>query len=183
VLEKVIVAGFGGQGIVFLGKLLAQAMMQEGENVTYFPAYGPEIRGGWANCHVIISSDEIFSPVVARADTLLAFSQPAWEHFVPRLKPDGLGVLNASMVDPGDEPRSQRLVPIPATDLAAELGDVRAANMVMLGAYNYVRNFLPLDTLLRRLGAVFTGRKADLLELNRQAIQRGAEAAAAALTA
>ncbi|MFP4056657.1 MAG: 2-oxoacid:acceptor oxidoreductase family protein [Candidatus Brocadiia bacterium] len=178
--EKLIVAGFGGQGTLFVGKLVAQAMMEAGSNVTYFPSYGAEVRGGKANCQVIISDGDIFSPVIDRADALLAMSQLSWDFFACRVKPNGLVVLNSSMADPGQEPRPQRLLSIPATDIASELGDVRATNMVMLGAYNRVRDLLPVDALVAHLRQVLTGRKARLFDLNREAIARGIQAADAA---
>jgi 2-oxoglutarate ferredoxin oxidoreductase subunit gamma len=180
VLEKVIIAGFGGQGILFLGKVLAQAMMREGRNVTFFPSYGPEVRGGRANCHVTISTGEIFSPAVTRADSVLAMSQLAWDYFAPRLRPGGLAVLNASMVA-APSASSARVLAVPATDIATDLGDVRAANMVLLGAYIRVRELLPVPALAEHLHAVLGSRKADLFELNRRAIEQGAEAAEEAL--
>jgi 2-oxoglutarate ferredoxin oxidoreductase subunit gamma len=203
VLERLIVAGFGGQGVILLGKLLAQAMMDEGKHVTYFPAYGAEVRGGRANCHVIISSDEIFSPVIARADSLIVMSQLSWDFFAPCLEPGGLAVMNSSLVAPGGEHEvrpylhascrgesrirpalaeasTRSLVAVPATDIANELGDVRATNMVMLGAYHHVRQLLPLDALLGHLRAALGARKAGLFDLNCRAIHRGIEAAEAA---
>lgn len=175
--ERIIIAGFGGQGVLFLGRLIAETMMRQGEHVTFFPSYGAEVRGGRANCHVIISSDEIFSPVIAQTDTLFAMNQPSWDFFLQRLRPEGLAVVNASIVETGDHEHARQTVPVPATELATELGEVRAANMVMLGAYNLVRGLLPLDALLRSLHTVLGTRKAELFDLNRRAIQKGVEAA------
>jgi len=177
VLERVIVAGFGGQGVVFFGKLLAQAVMHEGRNVICFPAYGPEVRGGRANCHVTISSGEIFSPMVAQPDTLIVMNQPSWDFYSPRLGPGGLILANTSLLTPGGGQLSGRLLCLRATDLANDLGDVRVANMVMLGAYNHVRELLPVEALLEHLRAALTGGKAALFDLNRQAIHKGIEAA------
>ncbi len=177
-LERVIIAGFGGQGVIFTGKLLAQAMMDEGRNVTYFPAYGPEVRGGRAHCYVIVSSDEIFSPVIAQPDTLIAMNQISWDYFAPSLRPDGLAVVNSTMVkaDPAAVPG--RLIAVPAADIANELGDVRVTNMVMVGAYNHARSLLPLGRLLDHVRSALPGGKAALYELNRHALLRGVEAAA-----
>jgi 2-oxoglutarate ferredoxin oxidoreductase subunit gamma len=177
--ERIIVTGFGGQGILFLGRLLAQTGMAEGHQVTFFPAYGPEVRGGRANCHVIISSEVIYLPKIAEADAVLAMNQLSWDYFAPRVRPDGVAVLNASMVERGDGPEPERLVAVPATDIAKELGDVRATNMVMLGAYNHSRKLLPPDSLVASLRDTLGPRKAGLFDLNRQAICKGAEAAAA----
>jgi len=176
-LERVIVAGFGGQGIIFLGKLLAQAMMDEGRNVTYFPAYGPEVRGGRANCHVVVSSDEIFSPIVVQADSLLMMNQVSWDYFAPCLRPAGLAVVNTTLVAAELPSGGPRLLGVPASEIASGLGDIRAANMVMLGAYNHVRQLLGVDALLEHVREALGRRKADLFELNRQAVQKGVEAA------
>jgi len=126
VVEKAIIAGFGGQGILFFGKVLAQAGMDAGHHVTYFPSYGPEVRGGRANCHITVSSQESYLPMIAQADAVVAMSQPAWEFFATRLKPDGLAVLNASMVAAGDHAQAtQRIVAVPDTAIAVEAGDIR----------------------------------------------------------
>ena len=175
--ERIIIAGFGGQGILFLGKVLAQAMMEQGRNVTFFPSYGAEVRGGKAKCNVIISEDEIYSPIVLEADTLFAMNQPSWDFYAERLRPEGLAVINSSIVREGEADQGQRLVPVPATEIANELGETRVANMVMLGAYNALRKLLPAATLLDCLRSVLGERKAGLFDLNRRAIERGAAAA------
>ncbi len=179
-LERLIIGGFGGQGIIFLGKLLAQAMMDEGRHVSYFPAYGPEVRGGRANCHVIIASDEILCPIVEQPDALIMMNQISWDYFAAWLKPDGLAVVNSSMVNAAAAAQGQQVAPIPATEIASELGDVRATNMVMLGAYSHLRGLLPRDSLLDHLRKALGAAKAALLELNRRAVEKGIEAAAAA---
>lgn len=175
--EKVIIAGFGGQGVLFLGRLLAQAAMHEGKNVTFFPSYGPEVRGGRANCAVIISSGAIFSPMVTQPDALLAMSQISWDHFAPRMRPGGLAVVNASMVVLRGSAPAVRVVEVRASEIATDLGDIRVANMVILGAYVRARNLVPLPALVEHLRAALGARKADLLDLNRRAIEKGAEAA------
>lgn len=177
--EKLIVAGFGGQGILFLGKLLAQSGMAQGYHVTFFPAYGPEVRGGRANCHVILSADEIFSPRIDEADAVLAMSQVSWDYFSERVRPEGLAVVNTSTVELERGTGPERVIGVPATDLADEVGDVRATNMVMLGAYHRVRQLLPADVLLAGLRTMLPGAKAALLDVNRAALQRGIEAAEA----
>jgi len=179
VTERVIIAGFGGQGILFLGKLMAQSAMHRGSHVTFFPAYGPEVRGGRANCHVIVSSDEIFSPRIRQADAVLAMNQISWDYFATHVRPDGLAVVNTSLAEAQAGIGPERLIGVPATDLADEMGDVRATNMVMLGAYNHVRGLLPLDILLENLRSMLAGPKAALFDLNRAAIRSGIEAAEA----
>ncbi len=174
--ERIVVAGFGGQGVLFLGHLLAQAMMHQGKHVTFFPSYGAEVRGGRANCNVIVADDEIFSPIVTEADALFALNQPSWDFFRQRLADDGLAIVNTSLIETSEEDNGARIVPVPATEVAKELGEVRVANMVMLGAYNAVRQLLPFDSLFEQLRAVLGTRKAGLFDLNRQAIERGAHA-------
>jgi len=158
--ERVIMAGFGGQGMMLLGKLLAAVAMDEGREVTFFPSYGAEVRGGTAHCHVVISDEPIYSPIVERADSLIIMNQPSYGKFRPRLKPGGLLLLNTSMADP--DPAQERGSPcvylsIPATDTANQLGNVRVANVVMLGAYAAVRPVLPSRAILAGLEAQLTG--------------------------
>lgn len=173
-LERVIMAGFGGQGMMFIGKLLAQAGMEEGFNVTYFPSYGAEVRGGTAHCHVIISSEEISSPSVETADTLIIMNQPSFEKFLPRLKPDGLMLANATMVETQQD---DRIVSIPLSQIASEIGNVRVANIVALGAYQKLR---PLskdtDKMLECLKHALTGKKQMMLSINRKAFEEGEKA-------
>lgn len=159
---------------MFIGKLLAQLMMEEGYRITYFPSYGAEVRGGTANCHIIISTNEIYSPVVEEADSLIIMNQPSYRKFVGRLKEGGIAFLNSSMVE-AEEHSNRRFILVPATDIASELGDVRVGNVVMLGVYNAVRGFLPDEKVLQYLGKVLAGRKAELLPLNEKAYRRGKE--------
>jgi len=172
--ERVIMAGFGGQGLLFMGRLFAQLMMERSLQVTWFPSYGAEVRGGTCNCNVIVSSDEIFSPVVERATALIIMNEPSYKRFSPRLLPDGLMVLNTTMVASVDPGRDSRVVPIPATDLAFQLGNVRVANMIMMGAYNQLRRFVPPDELLQGVKATLTGAKAKLFDINKRAVECGA---------
>jgi 2-oxoglutarate ferredoxin oxidoreductase subunit gamma len=176
--EKVIMAGFGGQGMMLLGKLLAQAMMLEGKEVTYFPTYGSEVRGGTAHCHVIVSSDEIASPVVEESDTVIAMNQPSYEKFKGVLKRGGLLLVNASMVKPGDAPKDAQIVAIPATETANELGNVLVANMVMMGAYNHLKRLTPSERFVKVLERSLSGRKAALLDINKRAYEAGEALAA-----
>jgi len=178
VLERLIIAGFGGQGVLFLGKLLAESMMHEGRRVSYFPSYGPEVRGGRANCHVTVSTDAIYSPYIAEADTLVAMNQPSWDYYVEQIKKGGLAIVNSSMTCIENCPEMLRVIKVAATDIAKELGDVRVANMVMLGAYNAVKKLLPLDSLLGYMKGILGEAKAKLYDVNRAAIERGHKAIA-----
>jgi len=176
--ERIIFAGSGGQGVMTLGKVVARSAMLTDLNCTYLPSYGTEVRGGTANCAVVVSDDEIFSPLVERADVLFAMNDPSYKRFSPRLKPDGLIVVNASMAEPTET--GENVLAIPATDIANELGDVRVANVVLLGAYNARRKLLDDDLLFGQLSYAFGGLKGKLLEANKAAYERGAAAASSA---
>jgi 2-oxoglutarate ferredoxin oxidoreductase subunit gamma len=178
-LERAIMAGFGGQGLMFMGKLTTKMMMDEGLYVTYFPSYGAEVRGGTAHCHVIVSSDEIASPVVDEADTIVVMNQPSYEKFKSHLSPGGVALVNASLIEAADPPPEVMLLDVPATQTASDLGNVRVANMVMMGAYNAVRNFVPFDTLIKQMKSAFGESKAAVFDLNIEAIEAGRECAKA----
>jgi len=173
VLERVIAAGQGGQGLMFTGKLIASAMMRKCPHVTFMPSYGAEVRGGTANCHVKISSAAIHSPIVEEADTLIIMNRPSLARFAERLRGGGRLFLNTSMVDAGLAPEGTETVAVPATQIASDIGDVRVANMVMLGAYNAVGGWMEPDLLRDALEAM-TKARAGLLELNLDAVRRGA---------
>ena len=168
------VAGFGGQGVLLLGLGLAQCGMMEQREVTWLPSYGPEMRGGTAHCHVNIADEEIGSPLISRPTVLVAMNQPSVEKFAAELVPGALALLNDSMVpdDPGRD--DLEVVRIPASTMAEELGNVRAANMVMLGAYAGYSGALRLETCLAALDTLIK-RKA-LVDLNRRAVEAGFEA-------
>ena len=172
-LERTIMAGFGGQGLMFMGKLVAKMMMDEGYSVTYFPSYGAEVRGGTANCTIMISDDAIASPVVDVADTIIVMNQPSYEKFGAVLSADGSALVNASLVHMTEPLKTKLVLEIPATQIAVDLGDVRAANMVMLGAYNAVREFVPVEKLAEHVAESFGARKKQLVELNTKALEAG----------
>ncbi len=172
--ERVIMAGFGGQGMMLIGKLLAGAAMNDGREITFFPSYGAEVRGGTAHCHVVISTEPIHSPIVEEADALIIMNEPSYEKFRSRLKPGGLLLLNSSMVEPKEEADVQ-VVSVRVTDLANEIGSTRVANVIMLALYNEIRKFFTSDALFSEVEKVMTGRKAKLLDLNRKAWAKGRE--------
>ena len=178
--EKIIIAGSGGQGVMTIGKLLVTAMMRAGREVTYLPSYGAEVRGGTANCSVVLSDEAIYSPLIETADTLVIFNQPSYDKFRARLAPGGLIIVNSSMTQPDAAQKSvgkATLVALPATEAADALGNVRVANLVMLGAYAAARGGLTVDTVVDCLKEEFSGPRAHLLELNRKAFLKGQELA------
>lgn len=171
--ERIIMAGSGGQGIMTIGKMLGQVAMEGGRQVTFIPAYGPEVRGGTAHCEVVLSDEPIPSPLVEQADTLIILNQPSYDKFRPRLKPDGVLILNSSTAQP--EPGDKRALLIPATAAANELGNVRAANLVALGAYAQLRGGVPIEGVMAVLAKEFGPARASLLEVNRKAFLKGQE--------
>ena len=155
------------------GKLAIQTGLARGKNVTYIPSYGAEVRGGTAHCHVIISEDEIASPIIARPDAVLVMNSPSLDKFVGRVRPGGLLVINSSLVRPKSVRKDLDLLKIPANEIAEGLGGLKAANLVLLGAYLRWSRLLSLKDVLQTLTAFLPARHRDLLEINRQALQAG----------
>jgi len=174
-LEEVIIAGFGGQGLMLMGRLLAYAGMLEGRKVAWMPSYGPEMRGGTANCTVIISSDEIASPVVPYPKTVIAMNKPSLDKFESTIQEDGLIVVNKSLIDKEVERDDVNVLKIPANDIADELGNLRVANMVALGAYIKKSGVLKLETIFKALEKALAGKNPKIIELNKVALKKGAE--------
>ena len=173
--EEIIIAGFGGQGIMFAGTLLAQGAMLEGLQVTFFPSYGAEMRGGTANCSLIISDEEIGSPVVAHPSSCLLLNQPSLDKFEERMREKGLLILNSSLVDRGVERKDLKITEVPATEMAIKLGNVKVANMIALGAYLKKSKIIPLKAVIKSLPKILGEKKKDLLEINEKAIEKGSE--------
>ena len=173
-VEKVIMAGFGGQGLLFMGKLVAQISMDNGRHVTYFPSYGAEVRGGTANCHVVISDDEIHCPIVEHASSLVIMNTPSYSHFAPRLDPHGLMLLNTSIVQGYNRSDCKgQLVEIAATDEANAIGNPRVGNMIMMGAYVEARKLMSMDEVVDGLKRALSSKKPEMLEINLAAVTRG----------
>ncbi|MFP4284091.1 MAG: 2-oxoacid:acceptor oxidoreductase family protein [Desulfovermiculus sp.] len=179
--QDVIIAGFGGQGVLLIGNVLAQAAMQAGQNVTFMPVYGVEMRGGTANCTVVLADTEIGSPVIHSPMSLIVMNQPSLTKFLPRLRAGGILVVNSSLVDTAQiqEP-GVCLLPLAANDIADDLGTVKMANIVALGAWIHATNALSLDSVRDVVGSLFSAKGEKLVQANDQALIRGAEAAAQA---
>jgi 2-oxoglutarate ferredoxin oxidoreductase subunit gamma len=174
--EGIIVAGFGGQGIMLTGKLLAQTAMMAGKEVTYMPSYGAEVRGGTANCMVVIANEKIACPVIGKPDSLIVMNKASLNKFVPRLKKGGLLILNRSLIDIDPElDDSTDVIAIPADEIAVELGSKKAANMVALGAYLQKRGNLTPDAAAQALPKVLAERYHKTLPLNIEALRKGGE--------
>jgi 2-oxoglutarate ferredoxin oxidoreductase subunit gamma len=170
-----IFSGFGGQGALFAGQLLAYAAMDTGRYVTWIPSYGPEMRGGTAHCTIIVSDEEIGSPLVRHPSNVVALNNPSVEKYEPLLAPDGNLIYNSSLAITAITRRDIHAIPIPATEVAADLGSPKLLNMVMLGALLGRTELLPIEALERTLEAHLSAHHRALLDLNQQALRRGAE--------
>jgi len=170
---NVIMAGFGGQGVMFIGNLLAQAGMEQGLHVTYIPVYGAEMRGGTANCTVVISSDPVGSPIVKRPLGTIIMNLPSLDKFQPRLHPDGVQVVNASLIEQDRLDPSRKTVFIPANEIANDLGAPKLANMVALGAYLKASGCLSIAAVEHALSHVISSHYAHLIPKNVEAISAG----------
>jgi len=173
---RVKIAGFGGQGVLLLGVALADCGMRTGYQVSWLPSYGPEMRGGTANCHVRISADPIGSPVVEQSDVLFAFNKPSLEKFEEDLRPRGLLLYDSSLIDGAPGRTDVELLAVPATKMADELGSTKAANMVMLGAYIGRTGLLDLASVVAGLPHFIKAK--HTIPLNEKALRAGAEFAA-----
>ena len=174
--EEIIIAGFGGQGVMLAGKLIAQTAMSTGREVTYMPSYGAEVRGGTANCMIVISDQEIACPVVIKPGSLIVMNKASLNKFAPKVKTGGLLIMNSSLID--IEPQvddSIEVISIPADDLALELGNKKAANMVAVGAYIGARGLLDIESAVKALPETIAERYHKTLPLNIEALRRGAE--------
>lgn len=173
-ITKIICAGFGGQGVMSMGRLIAYTGMLEGLEVSWLPSYGPEMRGGTANCNVIVSDHPIGSPVISKdAQAAIVMNLPSMRKFEAELVPSGMLVVNTSLIEAAPSRSDLSVVNVPANEIATELGNAKAANMVMLGAYVGASGLLQLDSVLEALKKVFGPKKAAFLELNKNALYRG----------
>ncbi|PLX84736.1 MAG: 2-oxoacid:ferredoxin oxidoreductase subunit gamma [Desulfuromonas sp.] len=172
----VFMAGFGGQGILLAGNLLAYAAMGEGKNVSYFPAYGVEKRGGAATCTVVISDEEVGSPVIGSPGAALILNQLSMEKYFSRVRPDGFCLVNSSLVDePGHGRDDIQILRIPLNDIALEVGDARLVNMISLGAYAARTGAVELSSIKEALKEALPERNHRFIPMNAQAIDMGAE--------
>ena len=175
--EEIIISGFGGQGALIAGQLLAYAAMESGRHVTWIPSYGPEMRGGKARCTTIISDEEIGSPVVREPSAAIVLNMPSMEAFEPVLKPGGVLVINSSLVPQESSRTDIRVVRVPATKLATKMGNVRLANVICLGALVHATSVIDLPAVEEALRLHLPRRHRKLLDLNFEALNKGAELA------
>jgi 2-oxoglutarate ferredoxin oxidoreductase subunit gamma len=171
---EIIIAGFGGQGVLFAGQLLAYTAMEEGLDVTWYPSYGPEMRGGTANCTVIIADEEIGAPVVTRPTACIAMNLPSLDKYENLVKKDGILIIDSSMVDRPVKREDVRTVVLPASSLAEELGNKRMSNMILLGALIANLPVISMESFERSLKEHLPERHMHLLEANVKALELGA---------
>jgi 2-oxoglutarate ferredoxin oxidoreductase subunit gamma len=176
--EEIIMAGTGGQGIMIMGQLLAYAALLEGRNVVWLPSYGPEARGGTADCTVMISDKEIGSPVSANPNTLIGMHQFLFDRFQPSVKPGGLLMVNTSLIDGSTLRDDCEVLSIPANTAAESgVGNIRVANMIMLGAYVASSGIVSIESVVAALPEVLLAHRHKFIPLNDKALRTGAELA------
>jgi 2-oxoglutarate ferredoxin oxidoreductase subunit gamma len=171
--ERIIVAGAGGQGIMLLSKILAEAAMREDKFVAALPSYGAEVRGGTCHSMVVISDAQIGSPYVERADTLIIMNAPSLERFKNRISDKGLLIINSSLVAPYKNKNACALQ-YPFTDIAVKLGNIRVANMVALGCFIAHKKVVSLKSIFRVISDIAPEEKKYLIEINKRALEEGA---------
>jgi len=172
-IERIVIAGSGGQGVMLLGKVLAQTAMLEGKEVTWFPAYGPEVRGGTSHCMVTVSDQEIGSPYISVADTLIILNQPSLNRFKGILnKNQGLLILNSSLAKMEAEIKV-KVMSFPCTDIAIELGNIKVANMVALGCFVAAKKIIKGENVLKVFKSIAPSGNLKILELNQKALEEG----------
>ena len=170
---EIIFAGFGGQGVMSIGKNIAEAGVEEGLEMTWVPSYGPEMRGGTSNCSVILSDSRIGTPLIENPTDINVMNRPSLTKFEPDVVPGGGVFINSSVVTDKVTRDDVKAYYIPCDDIARELGNPKVGNMVMLGAYVGVNDFLRTETVEAMIKVLFAGKKADLIPLNLDALHRG----------
>jgi 2-oxoglutarate ferredoxin oxidoreductase subunit gamma len=173
-LEEIIIAGFGGQGVMSLGQLIAYAGMLDGKGVSWLPSYGPEQRGGTANCAVVVSNEPVGSPLVTWPSTAIVLNNPSFDKFEPRVRPGGLLIVNTTLVTKTSERKDIRIIEIGASDMANDLGNSRVANMILLGAFLEHTKIVSTDAVIESLKKVLSEDKHHLIEVNKLALKKGA---------
>ncbi len=174
--KSLVVSGSGGQGVMSAGIMIAQTAVSAGKYATFLPEYGPEQRGGSAKCTVVVNDEEIISPLMAKCDTLITMNEQSYKKFAASLKAGGILIANTSRVLSEITREDITVVRVPADDLAVELGNIKCANIILIGALiGSDAGIITEDVMLASLEAKFGSKKAEVLELNRKALQKGIE--------
>jgi 2-oxoglutarate ferredoxin oxidoreductase subunit gamma len=181
-LEEIVIAGFGGQGVLTMGLIVSYAGMMENKEICWIPSYGPEMRGGTANCMMTVSDKTISSPVLSSFDTVVAFNQPSLDKFESKTKKNGILIWESTNIANGPKRTDIKAIAIPAADEAQKMENPRALNMIMLGAYIQTTGVVNFETIKKALKKVLPERHHHLLPQNEKAILRGMELAKQALS-
>ena len=174
--QGIRIAGFGGQGVVSAGILLAQAGVENKLNASWLPSYGPEMRGGTANCSVVVSDGEVYTPIVSVPDTVIVMNEPSLPKFEPMLKKGGLLILNSSLVNSRPTRKDIQVICVPCNQIAEKVGMARVANLVALGAFIKATGAVTLESVAHAMKKVYKRAKPEMLELNQKALQAGFDA-------
>jgi 2-oxoglutarate ferredoxin oxidoreductase subunit gamma len=174
-LIKTILAGFGGQGVLMMGYSLANAAMIEGYYTTYYPTYGAEVRGGTANCTVAISDEEIASPVASSPEYLVVLNSPSLYGFQNKVAPGGTVFINSSIVENRLTRKDVKVIEVPASEIADQIGDARTINVIMLGAFLGVTGLLKPESYAEGFRRIMGDRKKAIIEINKKAFAAGFE--------
>ena len=171
--KEILIAGFGGQGILFSGKFLAYGGLLDGKEVSWLPSYGPEMRGGTANCSIILSDNKIGSPIVDKPDVLIAMNAPSFDKYITEVKSGGMAIVDSSLIDKKSERDDVEAYYIPATRLASEEGLTGLANMIILGLFLKKTNLMTDELIDKVMKKIVPAKKPQLYDLNMKAIQLG----------
>lgn len=177
---EIIMAGFGGQGVMLMGKMLAESGMQDGKEVSWLPSYGPEMRGGTANCTVVVSDRPVGSPIVKAPRDVVAMNLPSLDKFESIMRPDGILVINESLIERPAKREDVKVVRVKANDIALACGSPRSANMVALGAYIGATEIVNPDHVIAQIEAKFAKKKPEVAKVNVDAFKKGLEVGRAA---
>ncbi len=173
--QRILIAGFGGQGVLLMGNLLCHAGMEEGKNVSWLPSYGPEMRGGTASCSVTLSDKEIGSPIVTCPDICIVMNQPSFDKYLPTVQKGGKLFVNTSLINMGKTRDDIEIYDVPTADIAHEVGNLRTTNTAMLGAVVANTGIVELESVMKALEEAFGERRKNLLPVNEQAMRIGGE--------
>lgn len=175
--EEIIIAGFGGQGVLSMGQILCYSGVMENKEVSWMPSYGPEMRGGTANCIAIISDQKISSPILTKFDTVIALNQPSLDKFEQAVKPGGLLIYEASTILNPPKRTDIDIIPIEAANEAAKLNNTKVMNMIVLGAFLQKKPIIKMENIIEGIKKVLPERYHHLIPLNKQALEKGMELA------
>ncbi len=174
-LHEIVIAGFGGQGVMSMGQLITYAAMHEGKHVSWLPSYGPEQRGGTANCAVMISDQEIGSPLIENPTVAIVLNKPSFDKFEPKIVSGGVLIVNSSLISSKSSRTDIKVIEIPATEVATEIGEPRVSNSVILGAFVAASGAVTIDSVVEGLRNVLPERRHNLIPANKVALEKGAE--------